>query len=242
MVYTKPYKLLENLNKILIKNKFMDNSAIQQNTLQDPRLLVLLKEYEIINIKIEQFLIKQPNMFGAGIIAILGIIGLYANGYESNITESLNKTLEINHFLAIMALPFFTLFYMCIIGYHYMRTMTLQGYKRVLEDEINKYVNKNCLKFSIVGMEIEKTNKFAPAFFLGLGILLLFSMAVPVLFVSHYCDHLTEAQKTSFCISIILYLLFFLWSIYAATQINKSFNKAVSKTKEAFSKAIETEN
>lgn len=217
------------------------NSTEEKNILQDPKILVLLKDYDLINIKIEQFISKQPNMFGAGIIAILGIIGLYANGYESNVVLEEGRIIEINHFLAIMALPFFTLFYMCIIGYHYMRTLTLQGYKRVLEKQINTYLGKNCLNFSMVGMVIEKDNSFRFSFIAGFIILLLFSILVPVLFIKHYCGHISPTQMKIFYFSIIAYIIFLILAIIAGTQIGKIFNKSVEMTEKEFAKSDKSE-
>lgn len=199
----------------------------EQLALSNHRVFVLMKEYEIINAKIEQFLSRQPAMFGAGVIAILTIIGFLSKGS----VEEIDLT---NKFLlwAVLSLPFFTLFYMDIILYHMMRTLTIQGYKRALERKINNIVGDNYLNFSVVGMNVENKNKYRIAFALGFIALLSFSILIPVIVIIDNWEFIYEQHFWPVLIVSVFFILFFSASIYATIFVSTAFENAIKATQE----------
>lgn len=191
----------------------------------NPLVYALLKEYDVINSKIEQFLKAQPSMFGAGVIVNLGLLGAFSDG-QSTAPQPVDSL----HFIIIVALPFFTLFYANIIAYHYMRTMTLQGYKKYLEQRINEALGAKYFNYSVVGMGTEKRNFFQLSFLIGILIMILASVIVPLYFFSENASKLTYEQNVYLEWVKVIFFIFFILSIISGIQLRGAFGRSFKKS------------
>ena len=117
--------------------------------LEKSKLDVLLKEYELVNIKIEKFVGNQF-LYTQGALALAGgYIFFLVEGIRiiDNTIGSMQDTK-----LYLQFLPFFVLMILAGLLYQYQRTIGLQGYKQYLECTINKVVEENLISYGHIGM------------------------------------------------------------------------------------------
>jgi len=100
--------------------------------------LVLLEEYKLINIKIEQFLSNQHKYINSVLLIIAAFLVFVFDG-------------EQNHLEFVFALPFIFLCVFLVFLYHYKRTLALQGYKKYLELCMNNEIGNEILIYGKVG-------------------------------------------------------------------------------------------
>ena len=117
--------------------------------LEKSKLEVLLKEYELVNIKIEKFVGNQF-LYTQGALALAG-------GYIFFLVEGIrviDNTIgsQQDTKLYLQFLPFFVLMILAGLLYQYQRTIGLQGYKQYLEYTINNVVGKNLISYGHIGM------------------------------------------------------------------------------------------
>ena len=110
------------------------------------KIEVLIEEYKLTNEKIEQFIRNQHQYLNTALIIIGGLLffGL------SKGTEYLNY------------LPILTGLIIGFIGFHFQRTIGLQGYKIYLEKSINNILQENVICYAQIDLEfMVKKNRFS---------------------------------------------------------------------------------
>ncbi|WP_034261067.1 hypothetical protein [Altibacter lentus] len=120
---------------------------------QELQIEILLKEYELINQKIERFVGNQF-LYTQGTLALAGgyifflIEGTsYFDASQEAVVESYNNTKFYIQFL-----PYVLLTILMGVAYQLQRTLGLQGYKCHLEELINKKAGENLISYAHIGM------------------------------------------------------------------------------------------
>jgi hypothetical protein len=120
---------------------------------KDLNIEILLKEYELINQKIERFVGNQF-LYTQGTLALVGgyIVFLIegAGSFESGTNDLLVQVESTKFYLQF--LPYLMLTILMGIAYQFQRTLGLQGYKQYLEELINKKADENLISYSHIGM------------------------------------------------------------------------------------------
>ncbi|UAB75963.1 hypothetical protein [Mesoflavibacter sp. SCSIO 43206] len=117
------------------------------SNLERNRLDVLLKEYELVNYKIEKFVGNQF-LYTQGALALTA-------GYIFFLVEGIglvdNSIDQVNTKLYLQFLPVLVLMILAAILYQYQRTLGFHGYKQYLEIQINTLINQNLITYSHIG-------------------------------------------------------------------------------------------
>ncbi|WGD34749.1 hypothetical protein [Olleya sp. YS] len=129
-----------------------------KNTISDleqSKLDVLLKDYELTNTKIEKFVGNQF-LFTQGALVLTGGYVFFLIEGVSAIDKAINTKTDTKFYLQF--LPFFVLLILSGVLYQYQRTVGLQGYKQYLEQAINKLVGQNLISYGHIGMRLMLKN------------------------------------------------------------------------------------
>ena len=197
--------------------------------MKDKILEILLVEYQLTNVKIEQFISAQFNTLNIILVTIGGFIVFTLSGNKES------SRLEYLKFL-----PFLILLLLLLLCYHYQRAIGIQGYKKYLEYKINNIVGEDIIFYGHIGMKyMGSTNFFAVgniiiyvAFYV-FAILLVYKM-IPVSFKLIYPYYI-------FCTA--LFLIFLIPMFKYTERINKlslfiNSNRKIIKPKDGIDEDI----
>lgn len=118
--------------------------------LEKSKLNILVKEYELTNIKIEKFVGNQL-LFTQGSLALAGGYIFFLIEGIAVIDNTIKNQTDTKLYLQF--LPFFVLMILTGILYQYQRTIGLQGYKQYLENKINLLLGENLICYGHIGMK-----------------------------------------------------------------------------------------
>lgn len=193
---------------------------------KDRRLEILLNDYNLTNEKIEQFLRSQVNYFISGNVIVFGILGIFG---------SIKKNTDSNYFIEILyLLPIVILTYLGVIMYHYQRVLALQGYKKYLEESINKIAEQKLVFYGKLGMKfLEKENRFVFFNFTSYILLFLMSIFIAVIATIYDKEQVSNLILYSVIIVTILLLIMFIWAVLRVKNTPSEFYSAsLKETKE----------
>ena len=106
----------------------------------DAKLTILIEEYKLINDKIEHYLRNQFRMMNIAFVLIGSFLGF---AFYPNKEYAELRIQFLNY------LPFFILIILSFVAYHYQRTMGFHGYKKYLEEQLNKIAEENIIFYNM---------------------------------------------------------------------------------------------
>jgi len=187
--------------------------------MKEAKLEILLKEYELINQKIEQFISTQFSTLNV-LLVILGGFIVFAINDKSNRQNYL------------YALPILILMLLMMVGYHYQRVMGLQGYKKYLETQINSFVGEDIVFYGHLGMHfMGNSNPFS----LGNVIIYILIYIISIIFTSKMISNFNNWAYLFYGILAAVYL-------FMAYPIIRYTNKVYNISTEINSTSTQTES
>ncbi len=120
---------------------------------KETKLEILLKEYELVNQKIERFVANQF-LYMQGTLVLVGgyIVFLIEGTFSFETAPETMVGVADNTKFYIQFLPYVLLTILMGIAYQFKRTIGLQGYKGYLEERLNALAGENLISYSHIGM------------------------------------------------------------------------------------------
>lgn len=202
----------------------------KKHNLDSSKLEVLMKEYELVNNKIEKFVGNQF-LYTQGALALAGGYVFFLVEGVKIIDEAIGNGADTKLYLQF--LPFFVLMILTGILYQYQRTIGLQGYKQYLELTINKKLGENLISYTHIGMRyMLKYNIIALV-----NTLLYASVYVAACFLAFVKPSAVKEPKW-FVYHMIALVLFLIMAIWQTT----GYANKVKKLAEKFNASTEALN
>ncbi|MEM6687067.1 MAG: hypothetical protein AAF617_14900 [Bacteroidota bacterium] len=159
------------------------------------KIEILVEEYKLTNEKIEQFIRNQHQYLNTALIVIGGFLFFV-------LTKGI---------VYIKFLPIITALILGFVGYHYQRTIGIQGYKIYLEKSINKILKENVICYAQIGMKQMVYKNIFGAF----NLLIYIGFYAIITYITY--DSLPETENVALWLSI--YIILFGVLIFAGSQI-----------------------
>jgi len=167
------------------------------------RLQILLNDHDSTNQKIEQFIKSQIAHFYGGATLIFGILAIFGNMKEQS-----------GFTLILYLIPITLLLYFGVIMYHYQRTYALQGYKKYLEEKINKIAGEKLIFYGELGMEyMERRNRFVKFNMISNGVLFVISIVIAFLISRYSLDDINDYIIYTIVFVTLAFVIVFVWAL-----------------------------
>jgi hypothetical protein len=163
----------------------------------------LREEYRMCSQRIDDFNSKLFSYFNTVLIVVGGYLTFIHGAVKMEGMRSFTP------YLLFIALG--------LAGYQYRRTLILQGYRRYLEDEINKLLGKNTFNFG----NLSKERLLKPNFFTSFNAVSYFLVIAWLMFYSNDGN----MPGTNFIIQCVLLVAFAVAYIHTETLPRKVFEQ-----------------